>query len=357
MLLVKFFKVGEIKNSSPCLLMCGAIMAFVYIVDESAYVRLSGSQYLITQNDEVKLAIPAAKLEGLVLFDRVQITSQALIAMLRQGVFVTWLSGTGDYVGRLESPHFVNVSKQKRQIMLSDNINFNLHLAKKIVFAKMYNSGAVLYRYNRERNIPLVVKNYNIIKAMRNKLATETDIAKVRGYEGYVAKLYFEALGQLVPLTFAFKGRSKKPPRDPFNSMLSLGYTLLQYELQTIIVQQGLHPYFPFYHVARSDYPALAYDLIEEWRAPLIDALVLSMIVKKEIVATDFDKPCKNGAVFLSYEGRKKFIAAYDKKMLTMNKYAGSNYSYRHTLNWQVSNLVKCLEIGSAEEYQAILIR
>ena len=332
-------------------------MSFVYITDETAYIKKQNNTYLVTQNDEIKLKIPSNQLEGLVIFDKVQISSQALVALLRQGVFVTWLSSTGEYVGRLESPQFVNVSKQKQQLRLTDNPEFCLQLAKKFVLAKINNSNALLYNYNRRRRLELIITNMAKMNSLKKTITNATEISKIRGYEGYIAKTYFEALSAITPDYLPFKKRSKQPPKDMFNSMLSLGYTLLHQEIQTTAIQNGLHPYFPFYHTASSGYPALAFDLIEEWRAPIIDSLVLALINNKQIFPHDFDKPLENGAVYLSYEGRKKFISAYNKKMLTINSYCGSAYSYRHTLNWQAKSLCQAILQENVDLYQPILMR
>ena len=131
----------------------------------------------------------------------------------------------------------------------------------------------------------------------------------------------------------------------------------LMYELYTAISNQGLHPYFGFFHSLRNNHPALASDLLEEWRPVLIDSLVLSLIHHREIVSEHFYHWEKSDGIFLNPEGRKIFLQAYEKKMRTMNQYITGKHSYRRSLDYQVEQYSQALMQENSSLYEPIWIR
>ena len=177
------------------------------------------------------------------------------------------------------------------------------------------------------------------------------------GYEGVVAKVYFRALGRLVPEEFSFSRRSRRPPLDAFNAMLSLGYTLLMYDIYTALSNEGLHPYFGFLHALKNRQPALASDLMEEWRAVLVDSMVLALVQHHEIKPEHFAPADDGEGIFLTREGRGIFLRAYEKKLRTVNQYKPGKHSYRHSLAQQVGQYAQALMAQNAEIYEPILLR
>lgn len=332
-------------------------MSFAYITEDGARIQKKGNKFIIGRNLETIMEIPAEVLEGLVLIEDVQVSSQAMVELLKRGIPVTWISSVGKFFGRLESTQHVNVFKQKQQMLLQD-LPFSLELGKKIIFAKVHNQIIVLRRYNRRMQLE------NISRIIRNILATRKNInsAKTKeqlmGYEGIIARLYFEALGKIVPKEFVFTKRNKQPPLDPFNSMISFGYTLVMYEIYTAIVNQGLHPYFGFLHALKNHHPALASDLLEEWRAVIVDSLALNLIKHKEITLDHFQPPSNdNNGIYLTREGRNIFLKAYERKMRTINQYHDNKKSYRHTLNDNVQLYSQALMDENVSIYKPIFIR
>ena len=182
---------------------------------------------------------------------------------------------------------------------------------------------------------------------------------RIMGYEGAIAKIYFRALGMLVPEEFAFERRSRRPPLDAFNAMLSFGYTLLMYDIYTVLHNEGLHPYFGFLHALKKGHPALASDLMEEWRAVLVDSMVLSLVHHHEIKPEHFKRSMDDaaGGIFLTREGRAIFLRAYEKKMKTVNKYVEGKHSYRRTLSYQARQYAQALMAQNEEMYDPIALR
>ena len=139
----------------------------------------------------------------------------------------------------------------------------------------------LLQRHQRRKHIPLLATVIERLGEISVRLHHATTVAAVNGYEGTGAAQYFAALGQLVDPAFRFTHRTRQPPTDPVNSLLSFGYTLLFYNLYGLIVARGLPPYVGHLHLMRDRHPALASDLIEEFRAPIVDSLVLYLVNSK----------------------------------------------------------------------------
>ena len=331
-------------------------MSYVYITEEGARIQKKGGRFLVGRNLEIMFEIPEETLEGLILIGSVQVTSQAMIALLQKGIPVTWISKTGKFFGRLESTSHVNVFKHQKQALLQES-DFSMALARKVVLAKVHNQITVLQRYNRKEAGKAIDKAVAQIKALRKHIFSVTDRDSLMGYEGSIARLYFSALGNLVPEEFSFEKRTRQPPKDAFNTMLSFGYTLLMYDLYTAIVNQGLHPYFGFLHALKNHHPALASDLMEEWRPALIDTMVLSLIRRNEIRPEHFEQDEDSEGVFLTREGRGIFIKAYEKKMRSLNQYGQEKQTYRTALETQAGLYAQALMSENAAIYQPVFIR
>lgn len=187
-----------------------------------------------------------------------------------------------------------------------------------------------------------------------------TSIEQVMGYEGTAAKIYFKVIGTLIEPEFSFKGRSKRPPLDPFNSMISLGYSIIMNELYGKIEGKGLNPYFGIMHKDREKHPTLASDLMEEWRAVLIDSTVLSMINGHEIGKEEFYTSVEQPGVFLEKEALRKYIKKLETKFRTESKYLtyiDYRVSFRQALDLQIGQFIKAIETENPEVYTPIVIR
>lgn len=320
----------------------GMFMSFVYITEDGARIQKKGGKFLVGRNLEILFEIPEETLEGLVLVGSVQVSSQAMIELLRLGIPVTWISGTGKFFGRLESTSHVNVFKQQKQVLLQDSTKL-FNIAKQIVMAKVHNQLTVLRQYNRRAANKTVSMDIENIQRIRKNIQFVKDRKELMGYEGMIARVYFHALGQLVPHGFSFTKRTKQPPLDPFNTMLSFGYTLLMYDVYTAISNQGLHPYFGFLHALKNHHPALASDLMEEWRAVLVDSMALSLVHHHEISLEHFQHAEEGEGIFLTREGRKIFIKAYEKKLRSMNQYLEHKQSFRKSLETQAGKYAQCI--------------
>lgn len=331
-------------------------MSYVYITEDGARIQKKGGKFLVGRNLEILFEIPEELLDGLVLIGSVQVSSQAMISLLQLGIPVTWISGTGKFFGRLESTSHVQVFKQQKQVVLQDSPLF-LELSRKIVLAKIHNQITILRQYNRRAKSAVVSNDIEFICRIRKDIHKAANKEELMGYEGIIARIYFHALGQLVPEEFAFSKRTRQPPLDPFNTMLSFGYTLLMYDIYTAISNQGLHPYFGFLHALKNHHPALASDLMEEWRPVIVDSMALSLIHHHEITAEHFQRSEEQEGIFLTREGRSLFIKAYEKKLHTSNQYVDGKQSFRKSLETQAQRFGRALMEEDAELYYPVYIR
>jgi len=216
----------------------------------------------------------------------------------------------------------------------------------------------VLKRFNR--TLGVVIDNEII--AMKNasqKLKICQTIEQVFGHEGNASRSYFQAISKMINPEFAFDGRNRMPPKDPFNAMISFGYTILMNEIYGELENRGLTPYGGFMHQDRERHPTLASDLLEEWRAVIVDSCVLSMIQGHEVDVEDFEKD-DNGGIILKKGARQHFLKCLEMKMhgeMNYLSYVIEKTSFRKAIWLQVGELVKAIEREDFELYEPIRLR
>lgn len=333
-------------------------MSMLYVDENGAVVGLEGNRFEIKYKDGMRRSVPAETLEGIVILGQAQLTTQCMTACLKRGIPVSFFSKGGVYFGRMMSTGHVRSELQRQQSALYDT-EFALELSKKIIGAKLKNQQVVMKRYEKSKNIDTSDCS-KMLTICINKCEQIKTISELIGYEGQGAKYYFEGLSRCVEPEFHFHGRSKRPPKDAFNSMLSLGYSILLNELYGAIELKGLNPYFGFLHRDAERHPTLASDMMEEWRAVLVDSVVMSLINGHEIgmdaFVTDLDEP----GYFLTKEGLKIFLNKLEKKLQTEVRYLNFvDYavSFRRAIVLQIEQLVKAIESEDASVYEPVRIR
>ena len=334
-------------------------MGYLYVCDQGATVSLDQGYFVVKQKDGMIKKVPKETLESIALFGNIQMTTQCTKECLNRGIPVSYYALNGAYFGRLQSTRHVNIFRQKKQFADSENEEFCLGFAKNVLKAKIHNQRVVLKRYERSSSESLQ-EEYKNMKIAENKLETCSSIEEVMGYEGNASKNYFKGLAKIVEEDFKFNGRNRQPPKDPFNSMLSLGYSLLMQEIYGELENRGLHPYAGFVHKDRERHPTLVSDLIEEWRAVIVDSVVLSLIQGHEIKIENFDMDFDTGAVFLKKEGMKIFIQKIEKKLASEMgylDYVNTRTSFRRAIWLQAGALVKAVETGDYSLYHPVTIR
>lgn len=336
-------------------------MACMYVTEQGSKLSFRNGKFIVDCRNGMKRMIPAELLESAVLFGRVEMTSGFLKQCLARGVSVSMLSSGGHYFGRLESTSHTNADRLKSQVYLSDDPEQTLTFAKISMKAKIHNQEVLLRRYSRNASRRNNAGDH--IKKMseyESKIDSADSVEQAMGYEGLSAREYFAALSELVRPSFSFRGRNKRPPKDPFNSMLSLGYTIVFYEIYAEIEAHSLNPYIGFVHKIKEHHPALVSDMLEEWRAVIVDAVVMNMVQRNEIDIDEFETDKDTGGVIIGRNGVKTLVADLEKKMQSkMNylDYLENPVSFRRAIWWQARKLAHCVDINDLSGYQPLRIR
>lgn len=293
----------------------------LYVMTTGSYLHLDNDTVRIEVERETKLRVPLHHLGAIVCTGDVLISPALMGRCATEGVGMTLLDRNGRFRARIEGPVSGNVLLRKAQFEASDDANRTIAIARSIVAGKLRNSRTVLQRGAREAKTD---ESRNALDAAVGKfdaslraVSVATDLDALRGVEGEAARSYFEAINHILRSDaqehFAMNGRSRRPPRDRFNALLSFLYTLLTHDCRSALETVGLDPQFGFLHVLRPGRPALALDLVEEFRAVLADRLAITLINRKQLKAEDF-RVTEGGAVLMNDDTRRTVSIAWQEK-------------------------------------------
>lgn len=325
-------------------------MPTLYITEPGARLEKEYRRLLVSLDDQVLLAVPAARVDHIVLVGRVGVTTPALHSLLDEGVGLSLLNPWGKLEGRLLPAGGGNLALRHRQYEHSRQPAFCLAVGKAIVAGKLRGERNLARRMARSR--PQIEERLlERISAALLDVERAASLAELRGLEGRGARSYFAVLRASLPDNLGFARRARRPPPDPVNGLLSLGYTLLTENLMSACEVVGLDPYDGFLHSDKYNRPALALDLMEEFRAPIVDSVVLNLLNRRRLDKDDF-QPGPGGAVYLTQKGLGIFFRQYSARIQTevIHPLAGRALSYQKIFEVQARQLRKVIE-GEAEEY------
>jgi len=330
-------------------------MATVYLLTQGTAVYKEHGRFVfwIPQDgeDNSKVEIPIREIERILAFGNVQFTAPVMHTCLDKEIPVLLLSGSGEYRGHLWGLDSMSLPNQVRQIERQKDAEFQLQVSQAIVRGKLMNSKQFLLRNNRKRRVADVELAINGIT--KDILAADAvrNLDSLRGYEGIAATRYFQAFGKsIVNPAFSFSHRNRQPPTDPVNSLLSFGYTLLFNNVLSLIIAEGLSPYFGNFHYAEDGRTKtyLAFDLMEEFRSPVVDTFVLMMVNNSTVKPKDFDKVASTGGVYLSRKSRNVFLDHFEGRMneAVSHPEVQSPVCYRRAIQLQIRRYKRCLLHG-----------
>ncbi|MFB2737119.1 CRISPR-associated endonuclease Cas1 [Umezakia ovalisporum] len=328
-------------------------MTTLYITDHGAYLSVKNQQFQVFYQRELRIKIPVMRVTNIVLFGSCNVSHGAVSVALQRRIPIMYLSQKGRYFGRLQAEGMAKVEYLARQVECSQNPEFTKKQAEAIVRAKLHNSRIMLMRLNRRVKSEQATKAIAQLELFMEKLPFAEDVNMLRGYEGIAATTYFQALGSLVTGEFSFEKRTKRPPTDPINSMLSLGYTLLSQNVYSLIQTLGLHTHFGNLHVPRDNHPALVSDLMEEFRALVVDSLVIYLVNRNLFTIDDFTFPDERKGVYFQPHALKKFLKHWEERLQTevTHPYSDCKLPYRRCIELQVREYIACL-MGEVEMYR-----
>lgn len=293
-------------------------MRSLYISQQGCYLSLKQEHVLIKHGQTLLDQVQIPLVEQILILGKSQVTTPLIRACLWRNIPIVYLSRMGRCYGRLVpiERSYRHLARLQLQLPPRDR----RQIAQTLVHAKLHNSRVILQRQRRRALDPdrdrLLETAINGIRYLMHRATSATTTEQLMGFEGAAAASYFEALGHCITTPgFTFSERSRRPPQDPVNAMLSFGYQLLWNHLFSLIELQGLDPYEACLHQGHDSHAALASDLLEEFRAPIIDSLVL-YLVNRGLVQPDrdFDYPAAGGC-YLNDSGRKLFLRSFLTRM------------------------------------------
>jgi CRISPR-associated protein Cas1 len=334
----------------------------LYVQSAGAKIGRSGAELVVETRDGDKRSVRISDTSHVALFGAVQISTQAIQDLCDRGISIAYLSSGGWFYGMTRGMDHKNVDLRRRQFAAAASPERSLQLARRLVGVKIRNCRTIIRRNASDPPARVLAR----LKELISKAEEATSLESLLGIEGTAARLYFDAYGEMLrppkeageaaAMTFDFDGRNRRPPRDPVNSLLSLGYALLAKDLTIALQTVGFDPYLGFYHQPRYGRPALALDLMEEFRPLIVDSVVLSAVNTGAVKLLDFLR--RGGAVTLTQTGRGKFLRAYERRMdeEISHPIFGYRISYRRTLEVQIRLLARFLT-GEIDEYPPFATR
>lgn len=300
-----------------------------------------------SRKSEPIVEIPIQEVGRILVMGRVQLSTSAIEVCLSQQIPVIFMSQTGEYKGHLWSSEFCDLPSEAAQFGRRHDRSFQQAMAQSLLHGKLTNSRHLLLRLNRKRKIEGLAAKIHRIDQHIKALAQTDDLEVLRGHEGAAARLYFTALGQLITNPgFSLTGRNRRPPKDPVNSLLSFGYTLLFNNVLSLILAEGLNPYLGNLHRSDRKEPHLGFDLMEEWRSPIVDSLVITLVNKKILRPTDFTFPNAEGGIYLNDAARRVFLKHFEDRISEEITYPTLQQpvSYRRAIQLQIQQYKRCLQ-------------
>ncbi|ETD86663.1 type I-C CRISPR-associated endonuclease Cas1c [Rhodobacter capsulatus] len=293
----------------------------VYVTTEGAALRLEGETLVAEIEGAEKTRVPLHMLASVVVFGPVLLTPALIAACAERGITLALMGRNGRFQARVEGPVSGNVLLRREQYRRADSPE---EIVRSFVLGKVSNQRAVIRRalrdYGDEMAPParaaLETATDRMAQILRRVQLTDASVEAMRGSEGEAANLYFAVFDHLIRAPDAelrWTSRSRRPPLDPMNALLSFLYTLLTHDCRSACEAVGLDPAVGFLHRDRPGRPSLALDLMEELRAPLADRLALSLVNRRQLRAADF-RQMEGDAVLLTDDARRSVLTAWQDR-------------------------------------------
>lgn len=341
-------------------------MPALYLTEQGSTLRKTGDRLIVEKDEEELLEVECFKLDTVFLFGGVHVTTQAMTELLSHGISLVLLTRDGRLKGRLVPPLAKNSLLRSAQYHRHLDPAFSLEVAKQHIAAKVAGTRELLLRHARNHpEVDLKPHTEEMAKALA-QVARASSLQSLLGIEGTAARAYYQGFQKCLRRALGFPGRRRRPPTDPVNAMLSLGYVMLASEIVAQLEGIGFDPYFGFYH--RLDYgrPSLALDVLEEFRVT-IDQLVLRLVNTERMKQEDFEPASaseepvaegeRRGGVRLRPDRFKVFLAEYGEHVegTVTEGSPGRSVAIRDLMRTQCQRLAA--HVQSDQPYQACMIR
>jgi CRISP-associated protein Cas1 len=292
----------------------------LYVTTPEAYLSLDGENVVVKKDEKTAMRLPLHNLENIVCFNYPGVSPALMGACAERNIGLCFLKPSGRFLARVTGRQKGNLLLRKKQYELSQNECASATIARSVVLGKIANSRTVIDRAIRDHallvNVPELRATSDFLKQILKSIQEGETVETLRGLEGNAASRYFKVFGQLVlhqREAFAFETRTRRPPQDNMNSLLSFLYTLLASEVASALETVGLDPYVGFLHTDRPGRPSLALDMMEELRPVFADRLALSLVNRKQISGKGFTQK-ESGGVLMDDDTRKEVLTAWQKR-------------------------------------------
>lgn len=365
-------------------------MPTLYLTEDYALVRRDGEDSLLVQIPEKqgkngavlsparKERIPLVKIDEVVVLGEVTLTASAVHLLLERDIEITFLGHYGQFKGRLSPPFSKNAVLRVAQYRAHQDMTKRCELARRFVIGKLMNQRTMLQRYQRRQSDAEMMQAIEQMSTLLRQLATlpldsthvphklasgdnriaGTPLEAILGLEGAGSAAYFRCFGKLLsdPRQWPFPGRVKRPPTDPLNALLSFGYSLLTNKVASAVQLVGFDHFVGYLHSSFYGRPALALDLVEEFRPIIVDSVVLNMLNNRMLTPEDF--LVELGAYRLKEEKRRVFFTKFEERLNeeVQHPLFGYKSTYQRCIELQTRLLAKYLT-GEIDAYPPLRIR
>lgn len=292
----------------------------LFITSEDIYLSLDGENVVANRDGQAVARYPLHTLSGILSFSYSGASPALMGACAQRNISLSFCSPRGKFLARVCGEENGNVLLRRMQYRFADDPAQSCLIARNMIFGKLYNTRWSIERTRRDHGLrldeELLGNASQILKELLPAISAETSLDSLRGLEGAGAAAYFRVLDHMIlnhKDVFSFQGRTRRPPLDPFNAMLSFAYSLLANDCASALDSVGLDPYVGFLHRDRPGRTSLALDLMEELRPCLADRFVLTLVNNRIMKATDFQLQ-EGGAVLLTDDARRTFLKAWQER-------------------------------------------
>lgn len=292
----------------------------LFVTSENVYLTLDGENVVANREGEEVARYPLHTLQSIVSFSYSGASPALMGSCAQRGIALAFCTPRGRFLARISGSAQGNVLLRRMQYRMADDPAQSCRIARNMIFGKVYNARWSVERTCRDHGLRVNGVRFgeisNQLQSLLSQIAVETDLDSLRGLEGSGAAAYFSVLDDMIlqgKETFYFRERSRRPPLDPFNALLSFAYSLLAHDCASALEGVGLDAYVGYLHRDRPGRESLALDLMEELRPCFADRFVLTLINNRVVKATDFDVR-ESGAVFLTDGARRAFLKKWQER-------------------------------------------
>ena len=292
----------------------------LFVTSEDVYLSLDGENVLANREKQVVARYPLHTLQGIVSFSYAGASPALMGACAQRDVDLVFCTPRGKFLARTAGISGGNVLLRREQYRIADDLAHSCEIARNMIFGKLHNARWSVERALRDHGERLDTERFTsaigVIKGQMPRAAEESDLDELRGIEGAAAKAYFDVFDDMLlrsKESFFFHGRSRRPPLDRVNAMLSFAYSLLASDCASALESVGLDAYVGFMHRDRPGRRSLALDLMEELRPCFADRFVLTLVNNRMIAPSDFEES-GSGAILMTDKARKAFLKAWQER-------------------------------------------